>query len=468
MSARSSGDSLDSAASVNGVAIIGAGPAGLSALHQLLTSSQSLKIEMIDSQVRIGGQYWRHQEGSEFPAIDFDPRKNSAQSHEITWHLASTVWQIEKLEGGFRIHLASNVGDVTSSVEVEKIIIATGASERTLPFKNWTAPGVMSAGALQSLAKEYQVIPGKRICIVGSGVFAMPVAKSIKETAKKMGTEVEVTIIEAQSMTRWWRNSLAFLLNPSKIFEACGFLIFMKVNGVKRISKRMVRGVKIEAGGIVGLNVARVRSDLRPERGVEFLPGDLVATSFGFIPDMTLASILGLERRELSGDVVVVVNANQRTSIDGIWAAGEITGIGGHELAITEGAIAARDLLQRRSPLLKWRRVRQRLFTRGLTKIYPVSNRWVESLDDADIVCRCEEVTAGEIKESAHQLGADSARTAKLFTRAGMGLCQGRICQRNVKEIIDFVRSDGKSASDPNRETVRPIGGVVTLGGLSD
>ncbi|MFM7463679.1 MAG: (2Fe-2S)-binding protein, partial [Actinomycetota bacterium] len=110
----------------------------------------------------------------------------------------------------------------------------------------------------------------------------------------------------------------------------------------------------------------------------------------------------------------------------------------------------------------------QRLFARGLTKIYPVSHRWVESLDDAEIVCRCEEVTAGEIRESAHQLGADSARTAKLFTRAGMGLCQGRICQRNVKEIIDFVRSDVKSASDPNRETVRPIGGVVTLGGLSD
>ena len=74
----------------------------------------------------------------------------------------------------------------------------------------------------------------------------------------------------------------------------------------------------------------------------------------------------------------------------------------------------------------------------------------------------------GEIKQSASELGADSARTAKLFTRAGMGLCQGRICQRNVKEIIDFVRSDSKNVSDANRETVRPIGGVVTLGGLSD
>lgn len=453
------------------VAIIGAGPAGLAALRQLMSSSQALHIEIIDSNSRIGGQYWRHQEGGEFPAIKFDPRgysSNTNKKSEVIWHLSSSVWQIERSSQIFRLHIASNVGDKASTIEVEQIIIATGASERTLPFKNWTTPGVMSAGALQSLAKEYRVIPGKKIVITGSGVFAMPVAKTIKEVAKKCGIEVEVTIIEAQSILRWWRNSLAFLLNPSKIVEAMGFLIFMKSNGVRRLSKRIVREVETDNGKIVGVHLSRVHSDLKSNRDAGFISADLVATSFGFTPDMTLASILGLERKFQDGDAVVEVDSNQRTSIDGVWAAGEITGIGGHELAITEGLIAARNLLSNKSILLKWRRLRERFFARGLRAIYPISNGWIESLDDAEVVCRCEEVCVGEIKQSAKELGADSARSAKLFTRAGMGLCQGRICQRNVAEIIDFVRSDVKVTSDANRETVRPIGGVVTLGGLSD
>ncbi|NDI09748.1 MAG: hypothetical protein EBY74_01925 [Actinobacteria bacterium] len=417
------------------VAIIGAGPAGLAALRQLLSSSQALRIEIVDSNSRIGGQYWRHQDGGEFPAIKFDPRSYSLTANkksEVFWHLSSSVWQIERSGQIFRLHIASNVGDQASTIEVEKIIIATGASERTLPFKN------------------------------------MPVAKTIKEVAKKCGIEVEVTIIEAQSILRWWRNSLAFLLNPSKVVEAMGFLIFMKSHGVKRLSKRIVREAKTDNGKIVGVHLSRVGSDLRSKLDAEFIPADLVATSFGFTPDMTLASILGLERKFQDGDAVVVVDSNQRTSIDGIWAAGEITGIGGHELAITEGLIAARNLLSEESILLKWRRLRERFFARGLRAIYPISKGWIESLDDAEVVCRCEEVCAGEIKQSAKELGADSARTAKLFTRAGMGLCQGRICQRNVAEIIDFARSDVKDSSDANRETVRPIGGVVTLGGLSD
>lgn len=450
------------------VAIIGAGPAGLAAISELRKTSLLLQLEVIDSNSRIGGQYWRHRATGEFPATRFDPKNFISRKGSINWHLASTVWQIERLEQGFRLHLASITGEATSTVEVDRIIIATGASERTLPFKNWTAPGVMSAGALQSLAKEYEVIPGERIIIAGSGVFAMPVAKTVKEVATKLGIQVEIRIIEAQSALRWWRNSFAFLLNPGKVIEALGYLRFMKRNGIKTISGRMISEAEVEAGAIKGVRVVRVRSDLKYSRGGEFFSGDCVATSFGFIPDMTLASILGLERKFHNGDAVVVVDSGQRTSLEGVWAAGEITGIGGHELAITEGTIAARNLLSKNSPYLKWRRYRQQLFARGLMKIYPISSGWIESLDDEVIACRCEEVSVRQVRESATKLGADSARTAKLFTRAGMGLCQGRICQRNVKEIIDSVRRDTADSNDANRETVRPIGGVVTLGGLSD
>ena len=158
----------------------------------------------------------------------------------------------------------------------------------------------------------------------------------------------------------------------------------------------------------------------------------------------------------------------------------EVTGIGGHELAITEGALAALDILQRKqillAALLKWRRYRQRVFATGLARIYPINPNWITWQDDSVIICRCEEVSLKEISDSVTNLGADSARSAKLFTRAGMGLCQGRICQKNVQDITDrcakFASGNssfsGNISRDANRETIRPIGGVVTLGELSD
>jgi NADPH-dependent 2,4-dienoyl-CoA reductase/sulfur reductase-like enzyme len=455
------------------VAIIGAGPAGLSAARELIKANNPVVI--FDANPRSGGQYWRHGVRDQFPDQNF---ASLVEERCIDWKFGSSIWQVEKLNPGFRIHYVMN--QKSHSLDVEKILIASGASERVLPFKNWTAPGVFTAGAAQAMAKEHQLLLGKTIVIAGSGVFALPVAKSLLALADDVGREITIGIVEARSFIRWWRNIPGFLLNPRKALEALEYLNLIRKKRIKRYMKSVVTEAVIKSGEISAVRVARLNRSLEIRKNIFEIECDFLATSFGFVPDMTIASIMGIERIFQKGDAVIRIDKNQRTSLVDVWAAGEVTGIGGHDLAVTEGALAALDILRSNqtftTALLRWRRFRQRFFSIMLSRIYPIDSKWITWQESSVVICRCEEVSLEEIKKSVTHLGADSARSAKLFTRAGMGLCQGRMCQRNVQDIADHCakfstdnsRSNGKHSRDPNRETIRPIGGVVTLGELLD
>ena len=157
-----------------------------------------------------------------------------------------------------------------------------------------------------------------------------------------------------------------------------------------------------------------------------FIECDIAAISYGFTPDMTLAGILGLERKILRGEVVVHVNATQQTSVANVWAAGEVTGVGGHDLAMTEGLYAAMSIARSHGALpnvvsqlvVMKRRIGQRIFAAATLKVFSVPGQWLTWNDNSTIICRCEEVTLGEISHSFEALGADSARTAKQIGRA--------------------------------------------------
>ena len=436
------------------IAIIGAGPAGLAAADILVKAGREITI--IDQNHHVGGQYWRHKYGAAFPEGKFTYLINHPK---ITWLLGTTVWQIHKNKGSFTIEISREGKSESHLCEV--LLVATGAYERVIPTKGWTTPGCTTAGGLQSLAKGHGVVPGKKVVIAGRGVFALPVAQSIAEYP---GVEI-AAIIEARSFLRWWRNIPGLILNPTKIIESLGYLRFIALKKIPLKQRKVITEIKSCENGTNSV-VIRNSSGRGAESEIEC---DLVATTFGFTPDMTIPSILGLARRYKFEDVVVKVDSKQRTSIAGVFAAGEVTGIGGHELAMTEGALAGLAITNSggvKSLVLKWRRLREQIFADGLYRIYRIPKDWVEATPRDVIVCRCEEVSLGEIVDSIEELGADSARVAKLFTRAGMGLCQGRICQRNVADIATVC---GKGSTiDPNRETMRPIGGVVTLGELSD
>ena len=427
------------------IAIIGAGPAGLSAAAAATRRGEEVII--IDSSSQLGGQYWRHLPSArnDSHSLHYDFSKAQKLFDELlsqpllTRYSNSQVWQAEKCGDEFHLYILRN--GVEEKVVADKVILATGAYDRTIPFPGWTFPGVMTPGAAQAMLKGHGVLVGKKVVIAGTGPFILPVATGLAES----GAEI-VGLFEFNNPFRWIFNLHGLLLNPSKIAEAFYYL--------KKLQKQRV---KIEFG-------KKVESATRSSTVVDGteIECDVIAVGWGFAPDVTLAGILGAQLGvDSDGTVIVKVDRRQETNIPGLFAAGESTGIGGSTLSMIEGRIAGGG----RGGLSRWR---AQVFANGLKKVYPVPSILTKNLPEETIICRCEEVTRGQICTSIDELGAQSARTAKLFTRAGMGLCQGRVCGRNVSEIVaDHL---GQKVSDSERiaGSQRPLAAPISLGELGD
>jgi NADPH-dependent 2,4-dienoyl-CoA reductase/sulfur reductase-like enzyme len=349
---------------------------------------------------------------------------------------------------------------VEKKISAKKIILTTGAYDRTLPFPGWTTSGVMTPGGAQSLLKGHGVVAGKVIVVSGTGPFLLPVATALA----KSGAHVE--IIEAQSPLRWALSPLALLLNPGKFPELIHY-----ASAIVRLKIKVSFGSAVTEYDNGVAQVSKVRSNLSIRKeSVRNISADVLATGWGFLPDVTLGGILGcaqtLDRDET---VVFEVDKEQRASARNIWIAGEATGIGGADLAIAEGAIAGLSATGSRIPAgLRWKRFTKRLFARALQRSYPVGGGWQEWLRDETVICRCEEVSCQEIVESVQELGAEDVRTSKLFTRAGMGLCQGRVCSRNVSDLVAGTTKCSVSRNERLAASNRPIAAPISLGVLGD
>jgi NAD(P)H-nitrite reductase large subunit len=175
------------------------------------------------------------------------------------------------------------------------------------------------------------------------------------------------------------------------------------------------------------------------------------------------------QKVDQDGTVIFDIDAHQRSNKRNIWIAGEATGIGGADLALIEGEIAglsaaghsiSRKLLRKRSA--------KRRFAKALQRSYPIGEGWTSWIKPSTTICRCEEVSAAEILGSVSELGAQDARGAKLFTRAGMGLCQGRVCARNVSELISSKTQCPVSDLERIASSNRPLAAPISLGMLAD
>ncbi|MDH6588105.1 NAD(P)H-nitrite reductase large subunit [Streptomyces sp. SAI-133] len=207
----------------------------------------------------------------------------------------------------------------------------------------------------------------------------------------------------------------------------------------------------------------RVRPDTRRR-----LDCDTLAVGHGMLPHTDLADALGCR---VDG-TAVHVDDEQRTDVPGVWAAGETTGIGGSALSLAEGHIAGRSIAARlagRTPdPASWAaaartRERLRVFFAAVDSVYAPPAHWAEQVTDETVVCRCEEVPAGAVREAVRELGAGDLRTVKLLTRAGMGWCQGRVCGPGVAGIAGCEQSAGR------RPFARPVPlGVLARAGESE
>lgn len=380
------------------VLIVGAGPAGLAAAAAAAPSGQSIAV--VDDNPALGGQIWRNdlKKGVAPQVRRFLPELERFRVARLT--SARIIAQAGADE------LVAETPTAALRLRWRSLILATGARERFLPFPGWTLPGVMGAGGLQALAKGGWPVAGKRIIVAGSGPLLLAVAAYLK----KDGANVLCVAEQAPtaSVNRFIRS---LWRRPGKLLQ--GAWLRAALVGVPYLTGCW----PTEAFGDGKLQGVR----LLDERGRRAdLPCDGLACGFGLIPNTELGRLLGCATQ--SG--CVAVSERQETSIPGVFAAGEVTGIGGLEKSLIEGQRAGLAAVGRLPEALKLQPAHRRAarFAALLEQTFALRKE-LHSLAQPDtFVCRCEDVPASALAAFADE------RAAKLQTRCGMGPCQGRIC----------------------------------------
>ncbi|MBS1787768.1 MAG: FAD-dependent oxidoreductase [Acidobacteria bacterium] len=382
------------------VLVIGAGPAGIAAaIRAAEGGKQVCVVDDNPAPASPGGQIWRGDQA----------RPSSAEAKE--WFERLKRVNVSFIHGA-RIFAQPEAGcllaettDGSYELRFEKLVLATGARERFLPFPGWTLPGVMGAGGLQALAKSGFPVAGKRVVVAGSGPLLMAVAAYLR----KHGAEI-VLIAEQASWSRLIRFGSALFGQPSKISQAINF-------------KKQLAGVHylpgcwpITAKGKYKLEAVTLR---RGDKTWD-VDCDYLACGFYLLPNTELAGLLGCEVK----NGAVSVNEFQQTSLSNVYCAGETTGIGGLELSLVEGQIAglAAASYENVARRLFAERAKQQRFAEVLNRTFALREE-LRALPTADtLVCRCEDVSFERLQKQG------SWREAKLQMRCGMGPCQGRIC----------------------------------------
>jgi NADPH-dependent 2,4-dienoyl-CoA reductase/sulfur reductase-like enzyme len=380
------------------VLVVGAGPAGLSAA--IAAAEQGRRVLVIDQGLRAGGQVWRHRAPESLP-----PTARAMLEH------AQSI--------GVAVATGARVIDIVSPIELvvefrgrpdrqitRALVLATGARERLMPFPGWTLPGVVGLGGLQALIKSGLSVAGARIVIAGSGPLIFPVAA----LAARAGGEI-VLVAEQASLGAVLRFGAGLATKPAAMIDAVRYRWAFR-------AARWHTGSWVEAAEGFG---AMQRAMLRVHGRSVTVDCDWLATGMGLVPATDLAQLAGCT---LTGDAVTV-DAGQATTVPGVWAAGECTGIKGDAAAIAEGEVAglaAAGGLARPSVRVVQRRNAGRRFGQRLAAAFAVRAEVRQLATDETIICRCEDVRRGDIDP------AWSQRQAKLWTRVGMGECQGAVC----------------------------------------
>lgn len=446
------------------VCVVGAGPAGLAAAS--VAARGGATVALIDSAPRPGGQFWRHRaaglaaDADLHHDVELFTRLHPGRAHYLPGH---QVWTVSAGPAGGTVR-AAGPDQAGVTVDAQYLILAPGAYDRQIPFPGWDLPGVMTAGGVQALLKGHGVLAGPRVLVAGTGPFLLPVAAGL---AARGGTVTGVH--EANHPVAWLRRPSGWPGGAGKLTEAAGYARALLRH---RVPVRH-RSALVAAEGrdrVEAAVVAPVRPDGRIQlAAARRIPTDVIAAGWGFTAQLELFLAAGCETaRDTDGSLVVRADDDQFTSQPRVLAAGEATGVGGATLAAVEGALAGsaaaaaaghRPLRQDALARLRQRRARLRGFARAMQRVYPVPVGWLDTVADGTVVCRCEEVTAGQIRE-ATELGAADVRAAKLLSRAGMGWCQGRVCGYAAACLVAHWTG---SPQDPGGMAGRPLATPLSL-----
>ncbi|OQY99895.1 MAG: hypothetical protein B6D41_00550 [Chloroflexi bacterium UTCFX4] len=424
------------------IAVIGAGPAGIAAA--VTAANAGARVLLLDENPRPGGQYYK-QPPSSFHANDVASSLSENIQHgreliaglnnpKITVCANTLVWNITA-DGILDLYAPEGA----TRVQAKRIILASGAYERVVPFAGWTLPGVMTVGAAQLMLKGQGLLVGQKILLCGTGPLLQLAAVQLLDA----GADI-AALVELHSRTEFFGGGLKLFGQWGKIGQ-----------GMAQQKKLLDAGVPMKYGCVVtravgetetrGAVIVKVDGNGRPIAGSEeTIAADTICMNYGFVPATELARLAGCEQFfDTHFDAFATkTNDDLETTARGIFAAGEVRGIGGVEVALLEGKIAGAAAARQfgyaassngHDVLKEWQKARAAFDS--LSSMFAVKRGVYESIADDVLVCRCEEIRAGEIRDAA-RAGAQNLNALKAWNRCGMGRCQGRICGPIAAQLI--------------------------------
>jgi D-hydroxyproline dehydrogenase subunit alpha len=445
------------------VAVVGAGPAGLAAAVALAESG--LSVTLIDEQAVAGGQYLTRRtmparRAGSAERQGYVLRQRVAQL-PVAWTPETLVWHIDRDR---TLHLYR--GRRTGLLQAQAVVLACGAREQSVPFPGWTLPGVMTVGAAQLLAKRHDRLPGKRVLLAGSGPLLLAAASELVH----LGAQV-VAVLEASDPSRWLRHSTAAWGQWDRFGEG---LRYLRTLQRRRIPYRFGRAVTAAHGDrrLQSVDIARLSSGGSPiAESTERLEVDTLCISFGLVPNIELAQLAGADLTfdPALGGWTPRLNRLFQTTVPGIFVAGEMAAVAGASLAILTGRLAglcaaayvgrlSESRLERELEASARHRHQQAQFGRMVNTLFaPPPGIWSITTDET-IVCRCEEVKAGDVRQ-ALAAGVNSLDALKTWSRAGQGPCQGRTCGPILAQLMAAHHRSPVAAAGPFsvRPPVKPV-----------
>lgn len=452
--------------------IVGGGPAGLSAA--IAAARVGTRVLVIDENLQAGGQIYR-QPPAAFEVKDpaglgtdyADGQALLARVREFSD--AVEIWSDALVWSVFESNqLAVARENELILLDARAIIVATGAYERPVPVPGWTLPGVMTAGGAQLLLKSQRVRPGSRVLMAGTGPLPLVVANQMLDA----GMEV-VAFAESATMLGAWRFLPDLMRQPGLIRQGLGYIYRLKRAGVKMLRAHALRTIQGE-GQVTSAVVGPVDSRGRPVPGSEkTFEVDTVCIGYGLIPSVWLTGMLGCRHvyNPLVGGWVPYFDETMQTDRLGIFVAGDGAGVAGVLAAKMQGTIAGLHAAAHAGSISRDQAVQAALpelrrlesmdrFRHAMDRIYQVYPDLYANVTDDTIVCRCEGITAGEIR-SAVRAGTMNLNDIKKRTRSGMGYCQGTNCQPAIAAML--AREFGADPAEIKMVTTRPPARPIPL-----
>jgi thioredoxin reductase/bacterioferritin-associated ferredoxin len=449
--------------------ILGAGPAGSHAAMR--AQSLGLSVLLVDENLDAGGQVYRalppgfRRSTKKVHSVEAqagDKLRADLRARGIDCLFAHKVWNVGST---LRTDLIGPSGSV--SYHPRALLVATGTTERVVPFAGWTQPGVIGLAAATILLKSQNLLPGRRTVVAGAGPLLLAVANGIL----KAGGEV-AAVIDLASRSEWLRALPSLAGRPDLLWQGIQWQAKLRLARVPVLARHAVRSVGARDDGALTITAGPVDATGTRAHGKELVfAADALAIGNGLVPGTDVTRLLQARHRfdPAVGGWIPETDEQGRTSIPRLYVAGDGAGIAGAAAASYHGELAAlacavdlgyasaSQLATVRTQVLRqWRKPAS--FGRAMADLMALREGAVASIEPSTIVCRCEDVTRADIESAIHD-GATHMNQLKAWTRCGMGPCQGRTCSDVVGALLAQCTHQNREAVGcfTGRAPLRPV-----------